>query len=155
MPGGDMENQFRHLDTSELTLPETLFIHDIDSRVFQAIALQCIVSTEGLAPLEANLLDSFFGRDSTERAKGIHVEQSEKEHSVNFRIEVNIAYGISIGPKAKELQEKVSIEVSRLTGLHVACVHVIFKNIFHHKAAQTAAEALSIEQVKEPSLIEE
>ncbi len=153
-----MENQFRHLDTSELTLPETLFIHDIDSRVFQAIALQCIVSTEGLASLAANLLDSFLGRDSTERAKGIHVEQSEKEHSVNFRIEVNIAYGIAIGPKAKELQEKVSVEVSRLTGLHVACVHVIFKNIFHQKTDPAIAEAprpeRGSEQEVEPSLIE-
>lgn len=149
-----MENQFRHLDTNELTLPETLFIHDIDSRVFQAIALQCIVSTDGLASLEANLLDSFLGRDSTERAKGIHVEQSEKEHSVNFRIEVNIAYGIAIGPKAKELQEKVSVEVSRLTGLHVACVHVIFKNIFHPKTHPAIAESLPPEQETEPTLIE-
>lgn len=126
-------NQFQHLDQSELQLPQTAYIHDIDSRVFQAIALQCIVKTEGLSPIEGNLLDSFLGRDGADRLKGIYVEQNQKEHSVNFRIEINISYGLSIPEKSKEIQELIAQEVVKLTGLHVGAIHVIFKNIYQPK----------------------
>jgi uncharacterized alkaline shock family protein YloU len=39
------------------------------------------------------------------------------------------AYGICIPEKADEIQLKVTQELSRLTGLHVSLVHVIFKNL--------------------------
>jgi len=45
------------------------------------------------------------------------------------KVEVNVAYGISIPDKAEEIQARLAQEISRLTGLHVGCVHVVFKNL--------------------------
>lgn len=137
-----MENQFNHLDRSEIHFPETVFVHDIDSRVFQAIALQCILRTEGLAPLEANLLDSFLGRDGSDRFKGVYVEQNDKQQSVDVTVEVNVAYGIHIPEKSAEIQERIAHEITQLTGLHVGSVHVIFKNLFHPKPQEKSGEKL-------------
>jgi uncharacterized alkaline shock family protein YloU len=44
-----------------------------------------------------------------------------------------VAYGVCIPEKAEEVQMKISEKVSRFTGLHVACVHVIFKNLITAK----------------------
>lgn len=116
------------MDAREIELPETVFIRDIETRVFQAIALQCLAKIEGIGLLEGNLFDSLLGRD-LERVKGIHVEQDQKKHSVDIRVEINIEYGISIPEKAEEVQTKLVEEISRWSGLHVAVVHVIFKNM--------------------------
>jgi uncharacterized alkaline shock family protein YloU len=48
---------------------------------------------------------------------------------VSVKIEVNIKYGISIPEKAEEIQSKIIESISKYTGLHVNCVHVIFKNL--------------------------
>ena len=117
------------LDTKELELPDTTFVRDIESRVFQAIALKCLSKIEGVYLLESNLIDNLLGRDTAERIRGIHVEQDEDNHSVYIRIEVNILYGISIPEKSEEIQSKIVEEMSSLTGVHVSCVHVIFKNL--------------------------
>lgn len=124
-----MHKQLKQIDTKEFELPETVFIRDIESRVFQALAMQCLAKIEGIAPLEGTLFDSLLGRDSADAAKGIHVEQDQKSHSVNVKVEVNVAYGISIPDKAEEIQARLAQEISRLTGLHVGCVHVVFKNL--------------------------
>ncbi len=116
-------------DSKELELPETVFIRDIETRVFQTIALQTLSLIEGVSMVEGNLIDSFLGRDGPDRIKGIYVEQDQKNSSVKLKIEVNIAYGISLPEKSDEIQNKVSKEVSRLTGLHVSIVHVVFKNL--------------------------
>lgn len=118
----------KQLDTKELQLPDTTFIRDIESKVFQAITLQCLAKIEGISLLEGTFFDSLLGRE-VEKIKGIHVEQDQKKHSVNIRVEINIFYGISIPEKAEEIQSKVVKEISALTGLHVASVHVIFKNL--------------------------
>ena len=115
-------------DTKELELPDTLFIRDIESRVFQTIALQTLSSIEGVSMLEGNLIDSFLGRDGPDRIKGIYVEQDQKNHSVKLKLEINVAYGICLPAKAEEIQSKIAEEVSRLTGIHVSCVHIVFKN---------------------------
>lgn len=116
------------MDAREIELPDTVFIRDIETRVFQAIGLQCLAKVEGIGLLEGNLIDSLLGRE-LERVKGIHVEQDQKKHSVDIRVEINIHYGISIPEKAEEIQNKLVEEVSRWTGLHVATVHVIFKDM--------------------------
>lgn len=124
-----MLNQFDEIDTKELDLPETIFIRDIESRVFQAITIKCLSDIEGISLLEGNLFDNLLGREGLERIKGIYVEQDSKNHAVNIKVELNIAYGLSIPEKAEEIQTKLVKEITRLTGLHVACVHVVFKNL--------------------------
>lgn len=119
---------YEKLDTKELNLPDTVFIRDIESRVFQAIVLQCLSKIEGIGLLEGNLFDSLLGRE-VERVKGIHVEQDQKQHSVLVKVEINIAYGFSIPEKAEEIQTKIIEEVTRWSGLHVSSVHVIFKDL--------------------------
>jgi uncharacterized alkaline shock family protein YloU len=124
-----MMDQFEELDAGELELPETIFVRDIENRVFQAIAIKCLASIEGIALLEGTLIDNLLGREGLERVKGVYIEQDSKNHSVSVRLDVNVSYGISLPAKAEEIQNKIVSEVSRLTGLHVACVHVVFKNL--------------------------
>ncbi len=126
------------VDTKEFELPETLYVRDIENRVFQAIVLQCLAKIKDISLAEGNFIDHIFGRSRIEGLKGIYAEQDSKIHSVKIRVEVNVAYGVSIPDKADEIQEKVAAEVTHLTGLHVACVHVVFKNLM--TANQTEGE---------------
>jgi uncharacterized alkaline shock family protein YloU len=123
-----MFDQLKNMDRRELELPETTFIRDIETKVFQAICLQTLAKIEGIGLIEGNLIDSLLGRDM-ERIKGIHVEQDQKKSSVDVRVEINIAYGVSIPDKADEVQTRLAEEISRWTGLHVGSVHVIFKDL--------------------------
>ncbi|MDE3045191.1 MAG: Asp23/Gls24 family envelope stress response protein [Verrucomicrobiota bacterium] len=134
-----MFDQLKNMDAREIQLPETVFIRDIETRVFQAICLQTLAKIDGIGLLEGNLIDSLLGRD-LERVKGIHVEQDQKKHTVEIRVEINIGYGISIPEKAEEVQSKLAEEVSRWTGLHVAAVHVIFKDLILPQPDAEAAE---------------
>ncbi len=124
-----MMDQFEDLDTKEIELPDTIFIRDIESRVFQAITIKCLAGVEGIALIEGNLIDNLLGREGMERIKGVYIEQDSKNHSVNIKLEVNVLYGISLPEKAEEIQGKLVKEITSLTGLHVACVHVVFKNL--------------------------
>ena len=123
------EIKVKGLDTRELKFPETLYIRDIEDRVFQGIVLECIKETNGIAPVEGSFISSIFNPSPQEGVKGITIEQSLKERSVGIKVEVNIVYGESIPEKAEELQSKIAEEVTRLTGLHVSFVHVIFKHV--------------------------
>lgn len=116
------------VDTKELDLPQTVYSRDIETKVIQIIILQSLSKIVSVACLEKGLIDSLFGRE-VERVKGIFVEQDTKNHLVNVKLEINIEYGVSIPEKSQEVQEKVVEEVTRLTGLHVASVHVIVKGI--------------------------
>ena len=100
-----MYNPLKQIDTKELELPETVFIRDIESKVFQSIVLQSLSQIEGVETLEGNLFDSLLG-DGLDGVKGIHVDQDQKNHSINVRIEINVAYGISIPDKSEEIQNK-------------------------------------------------
>ena len=124
-----MHDKFKEMDAKELEFAETTYVRDIESRVFQAIALQCLAKIDGIALMGSNLIDNLLGRESGERIKGIYVEQDQKKHSVYIRVEVNIRYGISIPEKAEEIQGKIVEEICKYTGLHISCVHVIFKNL--------------------------
>ncbi len=135
-----MYDQLKNMDAREIELPDTVFIRDIDTRVFQAIALQCLAKIEGIGLLEGNLFDSLLGRE-VERVKGIHVEQDQKKHSVEIRVEINVLYGIRIPEKAEEVQEKLAQQISKLTGLHVSSVHVIFKDLIPSVVQATANTA--------------
>ena len=122
-------DDFEDLDTKEIDIPETIYIRDIETRVFQAITIKCLSSIEGIALLEGTLMDNLLGREGLERIKGIYVEQDPKNRSVSIKVELNIYYDISLPEKSEEIQECIVTEVTRLTGLHVSSVHVVFKNL--------------------------
>lgn len=121
--------QTKKVDTKEFELPETLFVRDIENKVFQGIVLQCLAKIDGIALVEGNFIDNILGRTALEGVKGIHIEQDNKNHSVNVKIDVNICYGHSIPEKAEEIQTACAEEITKLTGLHVSSVHVVFKNV--------------------------
>lgn len=123
------KTETRKVDTKEFELPETLFVRDIENRVFQGIVLQCLSRVDGVALAEGNFIDNIFDRGTLEGVKGIYVEQDSKSPTVSLKVEVNICYGYSIPEKAEEIQTLCTEEITRLTGLHVANVHVVFKNV--------------------------
>jgi uncharacterized alkaline shock family protein YloU len=141
-----VHDKLKNIDSKELELPETVFIRDIEGRVFQSLTLQCLAKIDGISLIEGSLIDNLLGRDGPDRVKGIYVEQDQKKHSVNLRIEVNILYGIPLPEKAEEIQNKVTEEISALTGLHVGCVHVVFKNL----VSQETLDRLQNKQSKTP-----
>lgn len=144
-------NEKFQMDSKEIQLPDTVYIRDIESRVFQTIALQTLSTIEGVGMLEGNLIDSFLGRDGPDRVKGIAVDQDQKNHSVKLKIEINVSYGISLPEKADEIQTKISHEISRLTGLHVSCVHVVFRNLILPKDQNGEEQVREVEEVIEYS----
>lgn len=123
------KTDIKKVDTKEFELPETFYIRDIENRVFQGIVLQCLSRIEGIALVEGNFIDNIFGRGAVEGVKGIYSEQDNKNHSVGIKIEVNIGYGYSIPEKAEEIQTLIAEEITKLTGLHVSYVHVVFKSV--------------------------
>ncbi|HRW58575.1 MAG TPA: Asp23/Gls24 family envelope stress response protein [Chlamydiales bacterium] len=145
------EETFTKIDSKEIELPDTIYSRDIEGRVFQGIVLQTLAKIYGISLLGGTLIDNLLGRDVSERIKGITVEQDLKKHSVFIRVEVNIEYGISIPAKAEEIQSKILEEISNLTGLHVSCVHVVFKNLIMKKPETEEGEEHSqlMEEVEE------
>ena len=65
----DLDN-FDDIDTKEIDVPETIYIRDIETRVFQSITIKCLSSIEGIALLEGTLMDNLLGREGLERIKG-------------------------------------------------------------------------------------
>lgn len=116
------------VDTNEFEVPRTVFSRDIETRVIQVIILYCLGKIEGVGVLGGGLIDTLLGRE-VERVKGIHVEQDSKNYSVKVNVEINIDYGVTIPEKAEEVQNKVVQEITSLTGLHVAAVHVVIKGL--------------------------
>ena len=123
------KSEIQKVDTKEFELPETHFVRDIEDSVFQNIIFQCLSKIEGIGLVEGNFIDYILRRGPAESLKGIRVEQDHKNHSVGIKIEVNICYGCSIPEKAEDIQTQCAEEITRLTGLHVSFVHVIFKNM--------------------------
>lgn len=121
----------RHIDQKEFELPETLFVRDIEDRVFQVIVAQCVAKTDGIRLVEGNFLDNILGRENKDHLGAIQVEQDSRNHSVSIRIGVGLEYGHSIPQKAEELQQAISKEITEITGLHVSAVHVLFKSIIN------------------------
>ncbi|MBB63851.1 MAG: hypothetical protein CMO81_02185 [Waddliaceae bacterium] len=144
----DRDGSESHANHKELDLPETVFVRDIENRVFQGIVLQCLARIKGVSLLEGNLIDNILGRSSSEGVKGIHAEQDCKTHSISVRIEVNICYGLSIPEKAAEIQDIVVADLSKLTGLHVHSVHVIFKNLILADPTSTLINSTGPEELE-------
>jgi uncharacterized alkaline shock family protein YloU len=117
------------LPTNELEFPDTIYVRDIENRVFQSLVMKAIESVQGISPLENNLIGNLLNMGQTENFKGIIIEQDSKKHSVSVKVELNISYGESIPEKAAQIQAKIAEEIVQFTGLHVSSVHVVFKNI--------------------------
>lgn len=128
--------------TKELELPETLYVRDIENRVFQGIVLQCLAKIKGISLIEGNLIDSLLNLGASETVKGIYADQNSSSQSVDIKIEVNICYGEIIPDKAEEIQTKVSEEITKFTGLHVSSIHVVFKNVIAPEVQERLAAAL-------------
>lgn len=144
----------KKFDTKEFELPETMFIRDIDNKVFQSIVLQCLAQTEGISLVEGNFIDHLLGR-SAEGVKGIYAEQNEKNHSVDIKVEVDIHFGVIIPQKAEEIQTKIVEAITNLTGLHVSSVHVVFKNVISPEQARKLEQKGSSSHTMESSVEEE
>ena len=117
------------VDKKEFELPDTHLISDIENQVFQSIVLKALSQIQGIGLLEGTLVDDLLGREEVARVKGVAVDQDFRNSSVNIRVEVNVAYGVCLPAKAEEIQTRILEEVTRLTGLHVGSVHVVFKNL--------------------------
>ena len=115
------------LDTKEFNLPDTIFSRDIENRVFQGIIIKSLSDVTGIGLIDGSFFDTLIGR--LDRVKGIYTEQDQASHSLKIRIELNVSYGISIPEKAEEVQAKVIEAITRLTGMRVSEVHVIFKEL--------------------------
>lgn len=124
-----MKNKTSKVDTKEFEIPETVFVRDIENQVFQGIVLQCLSKITGISLLEQNFIGNLLGRSEGPSFRGIVAEQDMQNHSISLKVEVNIDYGISIPEKSEEIQHKVADDITKLTGLHVAQVHVIIKNV--------------------------
>lgn len=146
-----MQEKTTKVDTKEFELPKTVFSRDIETRVIQLIILQSLGKIAGLGLIGGTLIDTLFGRDS-EGVKGIHVEQDSKNYLVKVKVEITVNYGISIPEKAEEVQTKIVEEITRLTGLHVASVHVIFKGLTPTKDQQEEDDRTSVSSVLEDEL---
>lgn len=134
----------KKVDTKEFELPETVFIRDIDNKVFQSIVLQCLAQIDGISLVEGNFIDHLLGR-SAEGVKGIYAEQDDKNQSVNIKVEVNVQFGLSIPEKAEEIQTNIAEEITKLTGLHVSSVHVVFKNVISAEQAYKLSQQGAIQ----------
>ena len=126
------------MSEKEFILPDTVFVRDVEGEVFQAIVVKCLSEIQDVALSGGNLIDHLLGREGL--IKGVVIEQDEKNQSVGVRIEVNIAYGVSIPEKAAEIQAKVAETLTALTGLHVSSVHVVFKGLITKELAKEVHE---------------
>ena len=142
-----MDDMYKETLSKDSNYMDTVFVKDIESRVFQAITVKCLSKIKGIALVEGTLFDNLLGREGLERVKGIYVEQDTKSHSISVKIELNVAYGIPIPQKSEEIQSKIVDDITTLSGLHVASVHVVFKNLLPEKDKNKLLE----EQVKAAS----
>lgn len=150
MSNHKMKMDPKKMDPKEFDIPETVFVRDIDNKVFQEIVLQCLARLKGVSLIEGNIIDSLLGRGALENIKGIYAEQDNQSHTIHIKVEVNICYGLSIPEKAEEIQTAIVEEITKLTGLHVSSVHVVFKHVIPEEnfkklmspSAQQSAESL-------------
>lgn len=123
------KKELSNFDSREFELPETLYVRDIENRVFQNIVVQCLSKIKDVVLVENSFIGNILSRNPVEGISSVQAEQDNQNHSLNIRIEVNIAYDISIPEKAEEIYAKVTEALIRLTGLHVASIHVVFKDL--------------------------
>ena len=113
---------------------DVVYIQDVDNKVFQAIVVKTLMKIDGVRLLEeGSLIDDLLGRESQSRIKGVLIEQDLKQHSVSIKIELELAYGLSLKVMAKKVQESIVKDVQEFTGFTIASVHLVFKHLYEDK----------------------
>jgi uncharacterized alkaline shock family protein YloU len=133
----------------EVELSETTFTQDIDIKIFQTIILQTLSEIQGITLLEGGFFDGLLRRG--ENIKGITIEQDPEQHSINIRVELNVFYGVSIPEKAEEIHRNLAKELTKLTGLHIKNVHIVFKGL----VVPQDKEELEVKKVAEAPIYED
>ncbi len=123
-----------------------VFVRDIEPRVLEGIVLQILSKIEGIGLIEGNIFESLLGGE-LERAKGIYVEEDQTGKAISIRVEINVAYGVTIPEKASEVQSKLSEGITCWTGLDVSAVHVVFKELISPKPVEESQEEETLETV--------
>lgn len=131
-----------HLDPQEFDLPETTYSRGIENRVFQEIVLNVLSRISGIGLLQGTFLDHLIGR--IDRVPGISAEQDSKTQSVKICVEIAVHYGIHIPSKAEEIQTAVVEEITKMTGLRVSEIHVVFKELVRDEATKEASPSAQI-----------
>lgn len=132
----------KKVDTKELEYPETVFVSDIDAKIFQGIVIECLSQIEGIELADSGFINNILGRTGPEVGCGVHSEKDSKNQSVSIKIVVNIRYGLSIPEKAEEIQSIVVKKINQLTGLHVSSLQIVFENIISpHQPMKPASPA--------------
>ncbi len=124
-------------------LHETVFLTDIETKVFQAIVFQTLQEISSIELIEGSIFDTLLGGEEGERMRGIHIECDEAQPTVNVKIELNILYGVCIPEKSLEIELKVKDKITQLTGFHVGLIHVTFKNVVFPKSLEELIEKAS------------
>jgi len=134
------------LDKKEFQVPEIRFVRDIENRVFQGIVVECLIQIPDVSLAgEVGWFGRLLGRQTDEPLNSIRVEQNAQ--TVSIHIELNVNYGVSLPDKAEEIQSAIAEAVTRLTGLHVETVHVVYKNLLRNKLFNSpSGETKKIEQ---------
>jgi uncharacterized alkaline shock family protein YloU len=140
-------------DPHEYTLPDTTYSRDIENKVFRGIIIKTLSQISGIGLVEGGFFESLIG--NPDRAQGITTVQDPKNHSLKVKIEVSIQFGVSIPEKAEEIQNAVVRELTAMTGIHVAEVHVVFKELFQNALLPQIAKASSDPDTIEPDEFED
>ena len=115
------------IDPQEFELPETTFSRDINNKVFHGIIEKVISRISGVSLQGETLLDHVIGR--TEKYRGITTIQEPASKSIKVKIELSVKYGTNIPQKAEEVHSAITEELTKMTGLHVSEIHVVFKDL--------------------------
>lgn len=129
-----------HLDPREFELPDTIYSRNIENKVFQGIIVKTLSLIPGISLIEGTFLDNLIGR--VDKIQGIEITQDPKTQSVKLTIHVRVQYGVSIPQIAETIQTTVAEEVTKITGVRVSEVHVIFKELISN-TAEAKQESIS------------
>lgn len=104
-----------------MTRQEDMGAIQISEDVVASIAINAATEVDGVGGfMNANMADLRGGKKLT--AKGVRVEMSEEELTVNLFIVVR--YGSNIGDVAKKVQQVVYTALEGMTGFTVSAVNV-------------------------------
>lgn len=125
-----MENEIEIDEQKE----DVVFVQDVDNKVFQGIVVKTLTKIEGVRLLEeGSLIDDLLGREGQSRLKGVYIEQDLKNHSVGIKIELELAYGLSLKRISKEIQSEIVKDIQDFTDFHISSVHLVFKHLYEDK----------------------
>jgi uncharacterized alkaline shock family protein YloU len=137
------------IEIEEQNADEVVFVQDVENKVFQAIVVKTLMKIEGVRLLEeGSLIDDLLGREGQSRIKGVYIEQDLKSHSVAIKIELELAYGLSLKRVAKSVQHAIVKDIQEFSGFNISSVHLVFKHLYEDKPA-TNEESLEQIQAEE------